>query len=1347
MKQLPLTVLFFLLVSIHSTYCQTELKGKTIDNENDIPLLMVSSIYQDSKGFMWFGSYNGLYRYDGYELFAYKFDHSDSTTIGDNKISQIIEDRDNNLWIGTQNGLNYLDTKHQSFKRYNEQNSKLPRSYITSLLIDQDHMLWISDHKGIYNYDYNTYQFKLFTDNIEFKSAANEYFLMSQDHEGNLLFNNLNELKLYNKENETINTITVFENKKIGNDSEYLKSFTSQDGVIWLGGHDGLKKIRINEEGEYSNFKIEVIKESKPEIIFDIYQFNPNKLLLVSKNGVSKFSTKDDIYESMKINVEGKYLTDIMSSYYSSEDQILWLGSSSVGVIKVDLKKSNFQTISFDLFDPVTGPSTFFNLEEVRPNTIVIPSKSGLKYLDVIKESINSVKLNAGNPFISNQVTSVYKSNRKSMFIGTINDLYHYDIITQQFTSLSSPIDNFNLQDSYTRDLLEDSKNNLWVSTWNQGIFRFSENREIVTRYLNDKKSDTEYYNATRTIFEDSKGFVWIGSRGGLHRYDYNTDSIRTFESDPLDSTSISVNTAFDIYEDSRGFIWLGTYGGGLNKYNPDDHTFQSFTTKDGLIGNTVFCVLPDSKENLWLLSYEGLTKFNPFTYEAEIFNQSSGLGSDEYDAFFYGQSEYTGKIFIGGRHGIDVFHPDSIRKCQFKPNIIFTDLEVFNQSVKICGNNTNPVEFCIPQEMSVSNRIEFNHDHKVFSVKYAALDYNAPENIEYAYKLEGFIEDWQYVKDQRTVTFTNLDPGEYTLVVKATNADKVWNEKPAKLKLTIAPPWWQTKVAYLGYMFILGFIAIATYRFQKRRLQLNAQLEFEKNEAIRLKELDKLKTNLYSNITHEFRTPLTVILGQSNAIKDEISYAKKSMIISKVNTIERNGDQLLSLVNQLLDLSKIEAGHLTLHYIQDDIVVFIKYLLESFTSFAKQQHIELQSQFDVDQLKMDFDPKRIKDLVSNLLTNAIKFTEENGIVKLRISKDTNHKMDTTSLKLEIIDNGIGIAENQLQYIFDRFYQVDDETNRFGEGTGIGLAFVKELVKLMDGEIAVQSKFGEGTTFEVMLPITNMAERKRTKQKSNSKVLFNLNESQRSNVEEQPILLIVEDNADVREYIASCVAVTYHIIEAENGQIGFEKALHFVPDIIISDVMMPKVDGFEFCHRMKSHVLTSHIPIILLTARATDESKLQGLEHGADAYLTKPFLKEELMLRLSNLITLKENIKIKYLNGKKASQTDMDFPFDTFVSSVKEKITEHMDDANLNPTMLAGLLFISVSQLHRKLKAVTGKSTGQFIHSIKLERGRELLKSTEMSIAQIAFEVGYKEHTTFSTHFKREFGQTPSSVR
>ncbi len=638
-------------------------------------------------------------------------------------------------------------------------------------------------------------------------------------------------------------------------------------------------------------------------------------------------------------------------------------------------------------------------------------------------------------------------------------------------------------------------------------------------------------------------------------------------------------------------------------------------------------------------------------------------------------------------------------------------------------------------------------HDQNDLTLEYVGIHFDNPEKIQYQYKMDGVHEDWV----ERRARFNNLKPGDYTFWVKAANADGVWNEQPTSLKIKILAPWWWdwwSQILYIVAAIIGGY---ALYKFQLKR-------KLETAETKRLQELDTIKTKMYTNITHEFRTPLSIIQGMTEQLEGN-EKAK--------NTIQRNSFNLLNLVNQMLDLSKLEAGNMPIKLVQSDVINYLSYLTESFHSLAATKQIKLHFLPKESVIYMDYDPDKLMKIMINLLSNAIKFTNIGGDVYVQVEQIPNtawkqHNITKSNLAIQVRDTGVGIAATEIPHIFDRFYQVDDSTTRKGEGTGIGLAYTRELVKILKGKIEVSSELDKGAVFTVYLPMHRVApmifpdatkaliQKVNLQQDSTEKL-----EDAFSRDSNLPLALIVEDNRDVKEYLVTCLGKKYQLAFAENGTEGIEKAIQLIPDLIISDVMMPEKDGFELCETFKNDRHTSHVPIILLTAKADVDSKVLGLQKGADAYLAKPFNQEELLVRMKQLILLRKHLQVRF-GGEKGKKTVIDkeriistkFALEEqFIEQVNQIISDNLEKEAFDSTQLAKTVGMSASQLFRKLKAITGKSTAIYIRFIRLEKAKDLLHTTDKNVSEIAYQVGFKELAYFSRCFSEEYGISPSQIR
>jgi signal transduction histidine kinase/AraC-like DNA-binding protein/ActR/RegA family two-component response regulator len=739
----------------------------------------------------------------------------------------------------------------------------------------------------------------------------------------------------------------------------------------------------------------------------------------------------------------------------------------------------------------------------------------------------------------------------------------------------------------------------------------------------------------------------------------------------------------------------------------------------------------------------KGIARLNPDGMTYKFYDDRDGLDNHSFNPRAFFRSPHSGMIYAGGRNGLSVFAPGSIQDNPFTPPVWITGLR------KYASRKGKPTETAV-KGMAGRPKIELSHWENIMAFELTSLNFRNPEKNQFAYRLIGFNDNWINIGTQRELTFTNLDAGAYTLQVKAGNNDGVWNETPTELTIVVHPPWWKTWWAYAlyGFFFFTVFYLLRRYELNRQRLAFN--LDAEKAEAARLMELDDFKTRLYTNLTHEFRTPLTVILGLADQI-DQPSGIRE--------VLRRNAKGLLRLVNQILDLAKLEAGQLKLDLALTDIVPYMQYLTESYQSYAAGKQINLVAYMETERLLMDIDEEKLHSVVANLLSNAIKFTPQGGKVILHLREEGG------TLLLKVRDNGIGIAAGQLPRIFDRFYQVDGTATRAAEGTGLGLALTKELVELMGGQISVSSQEGKGTEFTVALPITRQAP---PAQEHRTGLVAPAPLPDRPMAQSVrrpaggstglPQLLLIEDNEDVAFYIQSCLEGRFALTLAPNGALGIAEALESIPDLIISDVMMPEKDGFELCDTLKHDERTSHIPIILLTAKADAASKISGLRRGADAYLTKPFDKEELLVRLEMLLERQKRMAAYFAQpgaaGLPVDEPALEAPLapeiiaveDAFLQKVCAIVEEHYADEDFALPQLCQKVGMSRSQLFRKMKALIDESPSDFIRNYRLNEAKRLLETTDLNISEVAWAVGYKDVSHFSKSFQEAFGMPPSAT-
>ncbi|MBX2875205.1 MAG: helix-turn-helix domain-containing protein, partial [Saprospiraceae bacterium] len=802
--------------------------------------------------------------------------------------------------------------------------------------------------------------------------------------------------------------------------------------------------------------------------------------------------------------------------------------------------------------------------------------------------------------------------------------------------------------------------------------------------------------------------------------------------------TEYPINSILICYEWSKdGNLWIGSRD-GLILFSEKKGIIKKYQAADGLLDEYITGIFSDKKGRLWLHTGKGIQLFDPLN---ETFSRINPIAEIPVD-FGVGETsvDQDGTLFVAADKFIYSFPLDSMELDSTPSNMVLTGLQVNEQSTNLMVGYTG--EMAVPY----CKAVKFSHTQNTIAISYAGIHYDNPKEHLYAHRLVGLNDQWQEVGKERVARYNKLPPGKYIFEVKASNADGVWTDKPATLQITILPPWFWNNWSKALYAILGIGIILFGYQFQLNRKLAEA-------EALRLSELDQVKTRLYTNITHEFRTPLTVISGMTDQVLED----PKRWFREGLDMIKRNSKQLLQLVNQLLDLAKLESGSMKIQAIQDDIVPYIRYLGESFQAVAKGKEQRLYLLPTNKAILMDFDPDKIQSIIVNLLSNAIKFTPAEGTIYLMM--DEVESKGRKLCQIKVGDSGPGISAEKQAHIFDRFYQVDASSTRTGEGTGIGLSLTKELVELLGGKIRLESVEGEGTTFIVEIPITNSAPEKAISDQlegpSQVQAPFIRNlqalATPDDKTERQQILL-VEDNADVLQYLSSCLSDQYQLEFALNGQQGIDKAVEQIPDIIISDVMMPEKDGFELLQTLKQDERTNHIPLILLTAKADIESKLQGLSFGADAYLAKPFHPGELEIRIQNLIEIRKRLQLRYQKSKdhEIDSTTINKPImneDPFLMKVRRNVERNMGDEKFGIPELCQALAISRTQLHRKLKAVTGQSTSYVVRSIRLERAKKLLVTTDLNVSEVGYAVGYTNSSHFTQDFRREFGKPPREYK
>ncbi|WP_178987345.1 hybrid sensor histidine kinase/response regulator transcription factor [Winogradskyella schleiferi] len=1342
--------LFIITLFFSSTFAQSypdfhSIKYFTL--EDGLSQVSTNDLLLDHSGFVWIATQDGLNRFDGNQFKQFKHHDSDSATISGNLTNNLLEDKKGNIWVGTiGSGLSYYNQNQERFYKVNLKFSKDENEVISDLTLDKEGTIWVASrlsglHK-IKGLEDNTFLQKNYLPNQSLSAllASEDGNLWVGDFEGNVYKidtsknykTNINpELKVNSRVRTFYNTgehlliggdfglyIYDFKNKKLDLfefeitshvSVKFITSFLKKnDSSVWVGTGNGLFLLDFNKMKIIQEIEKSIENESglSNSTVTALLKMDKDKILVGTANNLNLVNFKPSFFKNISKNKRGNHVLNdnvIFSILKDQED--LWVGTSDGGLNLIRNGKPYY-------FENVKNDSirTFGTVREIvkddKNQRLWFATTRGLRMLNLKTFDPNQPKF------------KVFRYN---------------------------PNDFNSINGDFLKGLALDQNNNIWGATYGYGVFRLEmkENGEInVIRYVNNPENKNSLQNnVTMCVRIDKKNNAWIGTQGGLTKIHFKNEGyinpvFTNYNKDRHNKASLSHNAVYDILIDKNDSIWVGTRN-GLNLFL-GHNTFASWKEQNQFTNAAVYSIQDDHEDNLWLGTNDGLVNFNTKNRKFTQYNIEDGIQSKEFDIHARFKDE-DGIIYMGGIGGVTYFQPNDLNNLDHPKPLYFSQLKVKDEIIK--PNNSNNL---LVNSLPKTKLLEFKQNQFPFYLQFSAIDFRIQKHIKYGYKLLPNDKDWNMLEDTN-IQFLNLPSGDYKLQVNGFSRGKIWNQAPLEIDLKVLPPLWATWWAYVMYTLILGCLTYVFYNFL-----LSKKLAVA--ERNKLKDLNTLKSNLYTNITHEFRTPLTVILGLADTIKDDLRTQNYKTANEAMTIIERNGKDLLLLVNQLLGISKAESGTMDLNLIQGDIVPFLRYICESFQSLAKTKNIDITAYFETESLNMDFDDGKLQIIISNLLSNAIKFSAGGKKIILHVKCESINETEYAMIKVK--DYGIGISEKVIPHIFDRFYQVENSFSKAGKGTGIGLALTKELVALMNGTIAVKSIEGKGTEFTVAIPITRNSPIATQPETRPIDFVDNVSTEPEWSMQifdkdvNLPKALIIEDNKDVAYYLKLCLQNKYHCFFANNGNLGLEKAFEKIPDIIICDVMMPERDGFEVCKLLKTDERTDHIPVILLTAKTSETDRLKGLQHGADAYLTKPFLKAELLTRLDQLIILRKRITQSFAKNKFSQiLVSRDHTPETkFLQKVIQIIQSNIDDPNLGSRHVAQKMNLSESQTYRKLKAITGKSTAVFIRSVRLEKAKDLIQTTDKSISEIAYEVGFNDPSWFSRAFKEEFGQTPSAI-
>ncbi len=1340
-----ISFIFFAFILVHSLPVRAALSELSFDiftQENGLPHNQIQCIYQDNKGWIWIGTSQGLSRFDGYTFVNFLPDPSDSTSLKGNLVRVIKQDSKGNLLIGTENGgLNVFNYEKERFSHpfknlsdynfgeisvnaiaedqvkniylgtdlnilimdtlgtmvpidpeVNTEDDHLNGNYIRNLQFDNRGILWIGTNNGLYTYNPQTNVAGYFP--LQFKTNQNrEIWEIFPDDDGSLWIGTYSSglFKISPHDNSVLSIKLEPELDR----TETVRSVSKGVfGEYWIGTRGGLYIYSL-EKGVTGFFKQDE-RDSRSisnNSILSIYHDSHGETWIGTRHGLNLLAKSKQVFHHFgALPGEDKYLnSSIIYAFWIDDEGKIWIGTEDGGI---------------NIFNPETGTFQYLTARENDPNSI----------------SQNCIK-------------AFLDDKHGNLWVGTY--LGGIDVIDLSSGSIShfkhEPIRQGTLSDNRVWDFCLDRNNDIWIAT-SGGVDKY--NRKTNTfEHLRHFNGDGQ----VSWIEADSNGNLWMGSLDEVIVYNMETNQINRFN-----------EHSRSMYEDTQNRIWIATIDKGVAIYSAGKGAVKYYDEKDGLANNQALCILEDADKNLWISTTNGLSEFDVSNEFFRNFTSKDGLSNNQ---FCYGAAYKTndGQMLFGSVSGFNMFDPSGIITENQNIPIVLTDLKIFNKSVPV-GDDKQSV---LQKSISETDHLLLDYNQNMFTVEFAALNFVNSDKNYYSYTLEGFNTRWSEPGTSRSATYTNLNPGEYLLRIKNVVPGNQNAGSERQLKITILPPFWKTVWFLTILVILIMFLIFILVRFFINREKIKSQLVMERVNARKLHELDMMKLKFFTNISHEIRTPLTLIMGPIDKILKHDMPAGE--IKENLKLVDRNAKNLNKLISQLLDFRKLESGNLKLNLAEGDLVLFIRNIVGSFNELAIEKQVKLKFNTIKKQLFAEFDPDKIEKVLNNLLSNAFKFTDAGGAVTVNLSLvfDLDDEDFSTEEKekefVEIVvrDTGRGIPEKSQNRIFQRFFQADNDAK--DSGTGIGLALVKELVGLHKGKIFVTSKPGKGTKFTVRIPYilaTSGQSKEELCEEVSNDVIFpaqRIKGKGEDNLQSK-IMLIVEDNSDVRQFISGHFNTTFKIIEAANGLIGLEKAVETIPDIIISDVLMPQLDGYEFCRRIKNDERTSHIPVLLLTALHSRENEIKGITTGADDYITKPFDIGLLQAKVESVLSIRDSLKVKYSRNVVLEPKNVVIasPDERFLQKVIEVIEQNISNSEMDIESFSELVGVSRMQLYRKLHALTDMTVKEFIRHIRLKRAVQLLIQKKMNVSEVAYAVGFNDLSHFRKCFKSEYGMSAS---
>ncbi len=1318
--------------------------------------------------------------------------------LSNNTVYDITQDNDGYIWIATREGLNKFDGQVIT-TYYQKDYPGIPGNFIEQVLVTSGGKLLVGTQKGVCVYNKESDNFS----QLLYQGASmGDLYRILELSSGELLISTNLGLFLINE---------GFEVQEVS-DQSFYDLCEYQTGIVWGLYNDEI--VIMNTEGEvirrYSD-------DSGTFEGFDLSSSNVERLykdsrgvlwLCTKRNGIGYYDQESDCFYCLKLQqgvnpIEDNFVRIINEDYLGR----LWIGTES-GLYIYDVEKENFTFYgqNFIPYDKGLNDKAIYSIFRSRDNLMWIGTYfGGVNYTNLLQRGFYRIYADGGKERLSgNAISEIIETSSGKLWIGTEDG--GINIFDQQKGTFEylrhNPGDPRSLSSNNVHALEEDEQGNIWIGTFLGGLNKYnSRTKKIEPVPLippeEDMKQDV-YSKSLFSILIDSKKRVWVGSLEGLYlrekpdgefriwspeyflnNFVYNISEDQAgdlwvctynrgiFRIDSeMNITSYQVGGKYDIRSNrivsclvaSEKEIWFGTVEGGLILYNTENDSFKSYTETDGLPDNTVYAIVQDRDGNIWVSTNRGISMFDPESGVFTNYTENDGLIGNQFN-FKSGLMTSEGIIYFGAVNGLTYFDPRKLRKDTIVPDLHFTDLKIFNNPVKVGKDNI------LKYPIDYQGEIDLKHQHKVFTIDFVGINYIAPRKTVYAYYLEGLEERWNYVGNKQSATYTNLSPGKYIFHLKATNSDNMTASAERRLIINVSPPFWSSLWGFIIYAVLLLSVTFFIIRFsmmrQKEKMKIRlANMEKEKNE-----EISRHRLNFFTYISHEFKTPLTLIIATLDHIMNYEDILPKFKDYGIV--MRKNAMRLLFLINQLMEFRKIETDHAAIKFNRGEIIGFIRSTFMTFKPLMQNKSVKWNFTSNEESYIVYFDADKLEKILTNLISNSCKSFKEPGTINVDVRiAERNHLADPSgmnekngSITITIVDDGPGLPPEKLNQVFEPF-RVSDTSDSLS--SGIGLSLVKGLVKQLGGQIMITSPQKGGTSVIVQLPLVHNPAPELIKDETfidsnitssfDGSILY-LDQENEEYVEisddgssREYDLLVVEDNKELAAFLAHHFNMVFRVHLAYDGEEGLQKVKKCNPDLIISDIMMPKMDGFTLCSQVKESIETSHIPVILLTSKNSEESRMEGYYKGADAYVGKPFKLKELDLQIRNILRARENIRKHFASfeGIRKSVSKLGNKDQMFIRMLTDTVHKHLDDGSFDVEQFCQEANVSRTLLHMKIKKITGLSTTEFIKNIRLSEAKKMLEEGRYTISEIAYRVGYNDPAYFSKSFKKLFGKSPS---